>query len=294
MGQLPCESASVYHAGEMADSRRQSNDGILGFDGVPGHSAYQFTPIAIPAFQRNKIQIVQVACGADHVLALTSTGHVYVWGNGQQNQLGRRIIERRKLNGLEPERLGLRNIVQVAAGMYHSFAMDSNGVVWAWGLNTFHQTGLTAAKGGDEEMVMIPAQVDGLSPDQHGGSKVVQISGGEHHSLFLFDNGEVWACGRSDSHQCGLGPDHPGTKGIEQRRKEEKEEKMEKVKELRAKLDAVVAKGDDQEARRVAEGNLQMAEASVTSPSSDYVPEPVRVSPDSACLIPRISGYERR
>ncbi|ORX38289.1 hypothetical protein BD324DRAFT_599054 [Kockovaella imperatae] len=273
----------------------RSDDGILGFDGVPGHSRFQFTPIAIQAFQRNKLQIIQAACGSNHVLALTSQGHVYVWGEGGQNQLGRRIMERRKLNGLEPERLALRNIVHVAAGQYHSFALDSNGIVWAWGLNTFHQTGLTPARGGDESMVMIPAQVDALLPENHGGSRVIQISGGEHHSLFLFDNGEVWACGRSDTCQTGLGPDHPGTKAIEERRKEEKTEFVEAVKVAREKLEELTTKGDDEEARRAAETTLQIAEARLRSPSNDYVPEPVRVCfppiPEEYSVVPPFPSY---
>lgn len=53
-------------------------------------------------------------------------------GNGQQAQLGRKIIERRKSNGLEPERLALRHIVSIGSGSYHSFAVDRGGTVYAW------------------------------------------------------------------------------------------------------------------------------------------------------------------
>ncbi|MDN8901958.1 hypothetical protein Q0O39_13725, partial [Staphylococcus aureus] len=93
---------------------------------------------------------------------------------------------RRRLNGLEPERLGLRNIVHIAAGQYHSFAVDKNGHVYAWGLNTFKQCGLEG-RDGDEEMIIRPTVVNSLSPENHNGAKVIQVDGGEHHSLFLFD-----------------------------------------------------------------------------------------------------------
>ena len=53
-------------------------------------------------------------------------------GNGQQAQLGRKIIERRKVNGLAPERLSLRKIALVGSGSYHSFAVDYQGNVYAW------------------------------------------------------------------------------------------------------------------------------------------------------------------
>lgn len=264
---------------ETSRAHYQGNEGVLGFDGVPGHSPFQFNPIPLVAFQKAKVQIVQVACGENHVLALTTTGHVYVWGSGQQNQLGRRIMARRQLNGLEPERLGLRNIVHVAAGVYHSFAVDVNGIVWAWGLNTFHQTGLTSDRGGNEDMVIVPAQVDALSPENHNGAKVVLISGGEHHSLFLFDNGEVWACGRSDAHQLGLGDDHPAFEGIKERREEVRQQRLQKVELAKKKLAAVVAKGDvDPEEKSALENAVTAAEIDVNTPQDDYVPEPVRVS----------------
>ena len=244
---------------------------------MPGHSPFQFSPIPLVSLQKAKVQVVQVACGENHVLALTTTGHVYVWGNGQQNQLGRRIIERRKLNSLEPERLGLRNIVHVAAGVYHSFAVDDQGRVWAWGLNTFHQTGLTPQKGGDEDMVIVPAQVDALAPEKHDGARVVQISGGEHHSLFLFDNGEVWACGRADSNELGIGKDHPAYEGIKERRREVLDarvaEAKKKAKEVAERADA------SQEEKDEAAQNVALVDVGVENvTTNDYVPEPVRVS----------------
>jgi regulator of chromosome condensation len=211
-------------------------------------------------------------------LALTTAGRVYVWGNGEQFQLGRRIIERRKINALEPESLGLRNIVYVAAGSYHSFAIASDGTVWAWGLNTFHQTGIDG-RAGDEDMVNIPAQVDSLHPDNHGGSKVIQISGGEHHSMFLFDNGEVWGCGRSDDDQVGIAEDHPAYEGILERRAEMRKGKQEKLDDALKALEAVNAnRSATQDDKDDAEREVATAQAIMSAAVDEYVPEPVRVS----------------
>jgi regulator of chromosome condensation len=258
------------------DDPTQSSDGVLGFDGVPGHSPFQFTPIALHSLQKAKVQVVQISCGSDFVLALTTTGHVYGWGDGEQQQLGRRIMGRRRLNGLEPERLGLRNIVSVSTGMYHSFAIDTNGIVWAWGLNTFHQTGVSSSKGGDEDMVTVPAQVDALHPDKHNGGKVIRIQGGEHHSIFLFDNGEVWACGRSDAHQIGISDEHPAFEGIRERREDAMGVKNKKVEAAQKKVDAL--KGDeDEEVKDEVNRELAAAQANLAAALDEYVPEPVRV-----------------
>ena len=268
-------SVAVSDKGELrAWGSFRSNDGVLGFDGVPGHAPFQFTPISLPSL--SKIKISAVSCGADHVLALATTGHVYVWGNGQQNQLGRRIIERRRLNGLEPERLGLRNIVHVSAGMYHSFAVGSDGTVWAWGLNTYHQTGISEDKGGEEEMITHPTIVDALLPNNLGGAKVVSIGGGEHHSLFLLSNGEVMACGRCDAHELGLGDDHPAQAGLKERKEAMQKEREDRVEAAKKKLEGVA--DNDQTAKEAAEADLAEAQAALRVPMGEYVPEPVRVS----------------
>lgn len=232
--------------------------------------------MAIPALQKEKL--VSVSCGADHVLALTTIGRVWVWGNGQQNQLGRRIIERRKINGLAPERLGIKNIVLASTGTYHSFAVNTDGKVYAWGLNTFHQTGVSPEDGGNEDMIITPTEVASLRPSEHDGARVIQIEGGEHHTIFLFDNGEVWGCGRADANQIGIGEDHPAQAGLKERREEIKAEKQKKVDVAQKKLDDVKEAQKDVDEVEEAERELQGAQASLAAAMDEYVPEPVRVS----------------
>lgn len=68
-------------------SSQAAQEGLIGFDGTPGSAPIQFTPVRLAAFKGQAIY--QVACGANHVLALTSDGHVFAHGVGEQNQLGR-------------------------------------------------------------------------------------------------------------------------------------------------------------------------------------------------------------
>lgn len=157
--------------------------------------------------------------------------------------------------------------------MYHSFAIDENGKVYAWGLNTFHQTGISSSRGGHEELVITPTLVDALSPEEHDGAKVIQIEGGEHHSIFLFDNGEVWACGRSDANQIGIGKDHPAQEGLKARRDEERGKRQEKVDAAKKKL----AAAGNEEAKASAEAEVAEAQASLSAALDEFVPEPVRV-----------------
>ncbi|KAK2129029.1 regulator of chromosome condensation 1/beta-lactamase-inhibitor protein II [Fusarium oxysporum II5] len=79
-----------------------------------------------------------LAAGSNHILALDVKGNVFAWGCGQQNQLGRRIIERHKMSCLSPRGVCLPRgrISKIACGSYHSFALDTDGKVYGWGLIT--------------------------------------------------------------------------------------------------------------------------------------------------------------
>ncbi|PVU90658.1 hypothetical protein BB559_000990 [Furculomyces boomerangus] len=175
----------------------RSAEGIMGFS---SDTTIQETPKMIEEIKLAKI--VDVATGVDHVLALSSVGEVYTWGNGQQFQLGRKVIDRRLKAGLNPDRLHLRNVVSIGAGSYHSFAATNDGTLFSWGLNNFGQCGLSPNDGGDEPLVTVPTEVAALK-----GQQILKMEGGEHHSIVMNSNGELFGFGRSDSHQTGLPQD---------------------------------------------------------------------------------------
>lgn len=147
-------------------------------------------------------KITKISGGANHVLALQNTGAVFAWGSGQQNQLGRRILERTKMNSLRPMQFGLpKKMVNIGTGSYHSFAVHENGDVYSWGLNSFGETGIAYDIGeGGEADVHHPTIIEPL----RGKGKVTCIEGGAHHTLAVTDRGELFAWGRLDGFQLGL------------------------------------------------------------------------------------------
>ena len=146
---------------------------------------------------------MKIAAGNDHILALSKEGKVFAWGNGGQFQLGRRVVERTRLNALKPREFGLsrRKVKYVAAGSYHSFAITEDGKVWAWGLNQFGQCGIydEAHAGDDNSAVSVPTVIPFLEP-----YTIVHIAAGEHHSAALTDKGDLLMWGRLDAHQLGI------------------------------------------------------------------------------------------
>lgn len=224
-------SVAVSEKGETrAWGSFRSNDGLLGFDGNIGTEVKQLVPTRVPNLSQYPVS--QVVCGYDHVLALTTDGHVYSWGNGQQHQLGRKIIERRKRNGLTPERLNLKNIVLIGTGGSHSFAVNQTGLVYGWGLNTRGQLGIGSTENSDaDEIIPVPTLIESMSPDQHNGARVVAIEGGDFHSLFLLSNGEVWGVGNYENSEIGIPKSHQAIAAVEKLRQEGTEKKQEFVRE---------------------------------------------------------------
>ncbi|CAF9910049.1 MAG: hypothetical protein GOMPHAMPRED_006936 [Gomphillus americanus] len=172
----------------------RSNEGILGFS---KEVEVQNTLTLIPSLNN----IVDITCGANHVIALDNKGHAYAFGSGQQNQLGRRIVERTKLNSLIPSPLNFprTKITSVSTGAYHSFAIDKSGDVWSWGLNSFGQTGISDDAGTDGGAIITPTRVPNLK-----AKGIKNISGGSQHSIAVDGQGQVLIWGRADGNQMGM------------------------------------------------------------------------------------------
>ena len=171
----------------------QGNEGIIGFS---GGDKVQKTPILIQGLKK----IVKIACGENHVLALDQKGTVFAWGSGQQNQLGRRIVERTKAHGFTPREFGLpKGITDIYAGNNHSFAIHKSGKVYTWGLNSFGETGISENAGEDEAAILHPAVIDALT-----GKNITCMAGGSHHSVAVTSAGECLVWGRIDGYQCGI------------------------------------------------------------------------------------------
>jgi alpha-tubulin suppressor-like RCC1 family protein len=91
---------------------------------------------ALPSLQEK--HVVQVACGAEHSMCVTSEGEVYCWGWGRYGNIGDGESQDRhvptKAKGLE----GVK-VAQVACGWRHSIAVDEAGGMWTWGWGAYAQ-----------------------------------------------------------------------------------------------------------------------------------------------------------
>ncbi len=137
------------------------------------------------------VDVVAIASGGEHSLALLADGTVRAWGGNWSGQIGD--------DGTDPQPFpvdvlgSLTDVLALDAGYEHSLALKSDGTVWAWGANWSGQLGdsSTAER-------HIPTQVPGLTG-------VVAIAAGDSHSLALKADGTVLSWGANDSGQLGDG-----------------------------------------------------------------------------------------
>ena len=103
--------------------------------------------------------IVAVAAGSGHSLALRSDGTVWAFGYNRYGELGRTTNNgTNNANPVPAMVAGLSGIVAIAAGYDHSLALDSDGVVWAFGNNRYDQLG-TLSNFGASAANPVPAVV---------------------------------------------------------------------------------------------------------------------------------------
>jgi alpha-tubulin suppressor-like RCC1 family protein len=138
----------------------------------------------------NGKHIIYIAAGEYHTLAIDSDGKVYATGENY-GQLG--LGDNNDRNTFtEVTSLSGKNITAVAAGSYHSLAIDSDGKVYATGEN-YGQLGL-----GDNNDRNTFTEVTSLNG-------VTAISAGAYHSLILDGTGKVYGAGSNSYGQLGLG-----------------------------------------------------------------------------------------
>ena len=132
--------------------------------------------------------IVAVAAGDTHSLALTSDGRVFGWGGNAARQLGLGHT----IDQLVPVEIpGLSNIVAIAAGDSNSFAVSNTGQLYGWGSNGSSRLSLPSTVTFQSTPVVLSL------PD------VVAIAPGFAFTLALTKNGSVFAWGASGSGQVG-------------------------------------------------------------------------------------------
>ena len=140
--------------------------------------------------------IQDVKSGGNHIVIL-SHRHVYSWGENDTGALGtvfRGDLEDKKI--FEPNAIGVKSVRRIFVGKNATFLETLKGKIYACGLNNYGQLGKKPET--ETERWLIPKRMNGID-----GNHVLDIVGGEHHTLILTDDYKVLGAGRNDDGQLG-------------------------------------------------------------------------------------------
>ena len=160
-----------------------------------GTDAHRYTPEQVVL---GLTDVIAIAAGRSHTVALKSDGTVWAWGNNAHGELGNGTatdnwtpVQVREPGGGAGY---LVDIIAISAGSTHTVALKSDGQVgtlWAWGNNDYGRLG----DGTD---------IDSPIPVQVVYYNVVAIAGASH-SMAIKGDGSVWAWGANNYGQLGIG-----------------------------------------------------------------------------------------
>ncbi|KAF6027961.1 RCCD1 [Bugula neritina] len=148
----------------------------------------------------SNMKVRRVSCGKEHVVILTTLGHVYTFGGGSRGQLGHGDLE----SLTEPrlvEALSGVFIVDAVAGGWHTLVLSDTGDVYSWGWNESGQVGKPCLKDSHGEpqcgdrvghsMIMYPS----LLFEDNCDITITSISCGSRHSAAVTSDGKLYSWG---------------------------------------------------------------------------------------------------
>ncbi|MGK5088947.1 putative Ig domain-containing protein [Bdellovibrionota bacterium FG-2] len=172
---------------------------------VPPTPTDVLTPVEVKGVggSGNLSGIVSVSAGgSSYVCALSSTGHVFCWGESAFGQLGNNSTDPlRILTPVEVVGVGasgyLSNIVSITTGSAHTCALSSAGNVYCWGDNGYGQLGNNSTA-----QANTPVEVLGVGGSGYL-SGIISVTAGGSNTCALASSGNVYCWGYNNVGQLG-------------------------------------------------------------------------------------------
>ncbi|CAI2385454.1 unnamed protein product [Moneuplotes crassus] len=153
-----------------------------------------------------RVEISEISCGWQHTLAVTVSGYLYSWGLNMNGQLGLGDFKDRNIPTLVEKSLS-SPVDKVSAGHSHSAMIDNNSQLYTWGANPDSRL---CKKTTYYKLSMRPKDVNKpLKCKALENIRIVDVSCGHEHSLFLDNKGIIYASGDPSKGELGDPYYHP-------------------------------------------------------------------------------------
>ncbi|XP_019782571.1 serine/threonine-protein kinase Nek8 isoform X4 [Tursiops truncatus] len=141
-------------------------------------------------------EMVQVACGASHVLALSTERELFAWGRGdggEEPAPHQQVEEALSFTPLGSAPLDREPLLSVDLGTAHSAAVTASGDCYTFGSNQHGQLGTIARR-----VSRVPCQVQGLQ-----GIKIAMVACGDAFTVAIGAESEVYSWGKGARGRLG-------------------------------------------------------------------------------------------
>ncbi len=172
--------------------------------GQLGTGNFNSFPIDQPQQAIGVSNIVAISASPQHVMALSSDGVVWTWGNNERGELGIGTFLAAQCTPMKIPQL--YDIIAISAGGWgegldygaHCLALARDGTIWAWGASHNGESGNMA--GSISGLQWTPNLVSTLT-------NAISVASGYGHSVALKNDGTVWAWGAGIALGRGASPD---------------------------------------------------------------------------------------
>ncbi|GHU88772.1 hypothetical protein FACS1894202_05540 [Clostridia bacterium] len=153
--------------------------------------------------------VLQIAAGENHTLALLDDKSVWAWGSNEYGQVGDGTNFTRNLPTMvisedgvlvDGERL---QVVAIAAGANHSFAVLTDGRVVAWGNNRYGQLGDSTTGNRDKPVPVMISASEYFYVTTWEADDEPNISAGFGHTMAISQDGYLYGWGNNTFGQLG-------------------------------------------------------------------------------------------
>ncbi len=145
-----------------------------------------------------------VTAGWYHTLAIDHNGDLWSWGSNSSGQLGNPDLS--VAQEYNPQKVFIAEKPQVKwqkvfAGPYNSFALDTDGVLWAWGANRYSVLGINQSS----TTILTPTKVDSFY--QADGNTPIEnvvinnLQAASFGTIAISTNGDLFVWGRNNEKQ---------------------------------------------------------------------------------------------
>jgi alpha-tubulin suppressor-like RCC1 family protein len=172
-----------------------------------GNLTDSWVPVQVLTATGPLADVVSVAAGSYHGLAVTADRRVWAWGRNDAGQAGDGTTQTPRMTAVQVLTASgpLTDVVAVAAGELHSLALKADGSIWAWGAGSSGQLGDGSTTGRS-----LAAPVPSLA------SVLAIAAGGKQNAVIALGAGstDLWAWGANNLGQLGDGSSIDRTRPI--------------------------------------------------------------------------------